>query len=62
MVGFVLSRDDDVWLHEQATMNWAQNLFVYEQSARTRSQSSHDDDSCCYFADHKTLRLRPVST
>ena len=33
-------------------MNWAQNLFVYEQVARIRSQSSHDD-SCCYFADHK---------
>ena len=26
-----LSCDDDVWLHEQATMNRAQNLFVDEQ-------------------------------
>ena len=29
-----LSCDDDVWLHEQATMNRAQNSFVDEQSAQ----------------------------
>ena len=32
-----------------------------EQLSRIQSQSSHDD-SCCYFGDHKTLRLRSVST
>ena len=56
-----LSCDGDVWLHEQTTMNRAQNLFVDERLARIHSRSSHDD-SCCYFADHKTLRLRPVLT
>ena len=42
-------------------MNRAQNRLVDEQLAQIHSQSSHDD-ICCYFADHKTLRLRPEST
>ena len=41
-----LSCDDDVWLHEQATMNRAQNLFVDEQLARIQTNR---DESCCYF-------------
>ena len=47
-----VSCDEDMWLHEQATMNRAQNLFVDEQFAPSHSQSSHDD-SCCYFVDSR---------
>ena len=54
-----LSCDDDVWLHEQATMNRAQNSFVDEQLAQI--QSAHDELRC-YFADHKTMQIRPVTT
>ena len=41
-----LSCDDDVWLHEQATMNRGQNSFVDEQLAQI--QSAHDELHC-YF-------------
>ena len=41
-----LSCDDDVWLHEHATMNRAQ---------------AHDE-LCCFFADHKTMQIRPATT
>ena len=34
-----LSCDDDVWLHEQATMNRAQNSFVDEHTVSTRRTS-----------------------
>ena len=54
-----LSCADDVWLHEQATMNRAHNLFVDEQLARIQTNR---DESCCYFADHKTMQVRPAST
>ena len=54
-----LSCDDDAWLHEQATMNRAQNSFVDEQLAQIRS--AHDEPRC-YFADHKTMQIRPAST
>ena len=54
-----LSCDDDVWLHEQATMNRAQNLFVDEQFARIQTNR---DESCCYFADHRIMQIRPAST
>ena len=45
-----LSCDDDVWLHEQATMNRTQNSFVYEQLAQIpllfrRSQDNADTTS-----------------
>ena len=46
-------------LHEQATMNRAHNLFVDEQLARIQTNR---DESCCYFADHKTMQVRPAST
>ena len=49
-----LSCDDDVWLHEQATMNRAQNSFVDEQLAQI--QSAHDE-LLCYFAYHKTMQI-----
>ena len=42
-----------------STTNRAQNSFVDEQLARI--QTNHDD-SCCCFADHKTMQLRPAST
>ena len=54
-----LSCDDDVWLHERATMNRAQNSFVDEQLAQI--QSAHDELRC-YFADHNTMQIRPAST
>ena len=53
------SCDDDVWLHEQATMNRAQNSFVDEQLAQI--QSAHDEFRC-YFADQKTMQIRPATT
>ena len=49
-----LSCDDDVWLREQATMNRAQNSFVDEQLEQVQSR--------CYFADHKTMQIRPETT
>ena len=54
-----LSCDDDVWLHEQATMNRAQNSFVDEQLEQI--QSTHDELRC-YFEDHKTVQIRPATT
>ena len=51
--------DDDVWLHEQATMNRAQNSFVDEQLEQV--QSTHDELRY-YFADHKTMQIRPATT
>ena len=54
-----LSCDDDVWLREQATMNRAQNLSVDEQLEQV--QSAHDELRC-YFADHKTMQIRPATT
>ena len=54
-----LSCDDDVWLREQATMNRAPNSFVDEQLEQV--QSAHDDFRC-YFADHKTMQIRPATT
>ena len=54
-----LSCDDGAWLHEQATMNRAQNSFVDEQLAQV--QSAHDEFRC-YFADHKTMQIRPATT
>ena len=48
-----------IWLHEQATMNRAQNSFVDEQLAQI--QSAHDEHRC-YFADHKTMQIRPATT
>ena len=54
-----LSCDDDVWLHEQATMNRAQNSFVDEQLEQV--QSAHDEFRC-YFEDHKTMQIRPATT
>ena len=53
-----LSCDDDIWLREQATMNRAQNSFVDEQA---QVQSAHDELRC-YFADHKTMQVRPATT
>ena len=54
-----LTCDDDVWLHEQATMNRAQNSFVDEQLEQV--QSAHDELRC-YFADHKTMQIQPATT
>ena len=54
-----LSCDDDVWLYEQATMNRAQHSFVDEQLQQV--QSAHDELRC-YFADHKTMQIRPATT
>ena len=54
-----LSCDDDVWLHEQATMNRAQNSFVDKHLEHV--QSAHDE-FLCYFADHKTMQTRPATT
>ena len=54
-----LSCDDDVWLREQATTNRAQNSFVDEQLEQV--QSTHDELRC-YFADHKTMQIRPATT
>ena len=54
-----LSCDDDVWLHEQATMNRAQNSFGDKKLEQV--QSAHDDFRC-YFADHKTTQIRPATT
>ena len=48
-----LSCDEDVWFREQATMNRAQNSFLV--------QSAHDELRC-YFADHKTMQIRPATT
>ena len=42
-------------------MNRAQNRFVDEQLVQIHNQSSHDE-FCCYFADQKTVQLRPAST
>ena len=42
-------------------MNRAQNRLVDEQLAQIHDQSSHDGFSC-YFANQKTLQLRPAST
>ena len=53
------SCDDDVWLREQATMNRAQNSFVDEQLEQV--QSAHDELRS-YFADHKTMQIRPAPT
>ena len=39
--GGIYHVNDDVWLHEQATMNRAQKSFVDEQLAQT--QSAHDE-------------------
>ena len=54
-----LSCDDDVWLREQATMNPPQNSFMDEQLEQV--QSTHDERRC-YFADHKTMQIRPATT
>ena len=54
-----LSCDDDIWLCEQATMNRAQNSFVDEHLEQV--QSTHDELRC-YFADHKTMQIRPATT
>ena len=54
-----LSCDDDVWLHEQATMNRAQNSFVDKQLEQVQSAQ---DELRCYFADHKTMQIRPAMT
>ena len=54
-----LSCDDDVWLCEQATMNRAQNSFVDDQLEQV--QSAHDELRC-FFADHKTMQIRPATT
>ena len=54
-----LSCDDDVWLRVQATMHRAQNSFVDEQLEQV--QSTHNELRC-YFADHKTMRIRPATT
>ena len=54
-----LSCDENAWLHEQATMNRAQNSFVDEQL--TQMLSAHDELRC-YFADHKTMQIRPATT
>ena len=54
-----LSCDDDVWLREQATMIRAQHSFVDEQLEQV--QSAHDELRC-YFADHKTMEIRPATT
>ena len=40
-------------------MNRAQNSFVDEQLAQI--QSAHDELRC-YFADHKTMQIRPATT
>ena len=40
-----LSCDDDVWLHEQATTNRAQNSFVDEQLEEVQSAHDNDDNS-----------------
>ena len=40
-------------------MNRAQNSFVVEQL--TQIQSAHDELRC-YFADHKTMQIRPATT
>ena len=53
-----LSCHDDVWLHEQATMNRAHNSLVDEQLAQI--QSAHDG-LLCFFADHKTMQIRPAT-
>ena len=53
-----VSCDDDVWLHEQATMNRAQNLFVDKQLEQVQSAR---DEFRCYFADHKTMQIRPAT-
>ena len=53
MVEFVM------WFREQATMNRAQNSFVDEQLEQV--QSTHDELRC-YFADHKTMQIRPATT
>ena len=54
-----LSCNDDVWRREQATMNRAQNSFVDEHLEQV--QSTHDELRC-YFADHKTMQIRPATT
>ena len=54
-----LSCDDDVWLHEQATMNRAQKSFVDKQLDQVRS--AHNEFRC-HFADHKTMQIRPATT
>ena len=54
-----LSCDDDVWLREHATMNRAQHSFVDEQLEQV--QSTHDELRC-YFADDKTMQIRPATT
>ena len=43
---WVLSCDDDVWLHEQAIMNRAENSFVDEQLEQI--QSTHDELSLLF--------------
>ena len=43
----------------KATMNRAQNSFVDEQLEHI--QSAHDELRC-YFADHKTMQIRPATT
>ena len=40
-------------------MNRAQNSFVDEQLEQV--QSAHDELRC-YFADHKTMQIRPATT
>ena len=54
-----LSCDDDVWLREQATLSRAQNSYVDAQLEQV--QSTHDELRC-YFADHKTMQIRPATT
>ena len=56
-----MSCDDNVWLREQATANRVQNRLVDERLEQIHSQSGYND-FCCYFADSKTLQVRPAST
>ena len=46
-------------LREQATMTRAQNRLVDEQPDKIHNQSSYNDFGC-YFAESKTLELRPT--
>ena len=52
--GGIYHMNDDVWLHEHATMNRAQKLFVDEQLARIRRTSLCFED--------KTMQIRPTTT
>ena len=46
-------------LREQATMTRAQNRLVDEQPDNIHNQSSYNDFGC-FFAESKTLELRPA--